>query len=201
MPVPCLGPIAKEKQHCCYSHSSHRKLILPMPWSHLSFSWVGNHVDIRGGLPAYAAAKQPEWIQEYCSFLPSAHQHSDSSIPYRQQLTTHSGTRVGAFPGRPLQQNRAFRQKPANIKASFPPPQNCLSSDSVICIILWDLVQAPGFLVDLSKFYLGILPFLFFFTIEIPSRNVIPVLLGTFDLQREVEGYLTQSYKQLSLTL
>lgn len=135
------------------------------------------------------------------SFLPSAHQHSDSFIPYHQQLATHSGTRVGTFPGRRLQQNRGFHQKPANIKASFPPPQNCLSSGSIISVILWGLVQVPGFLVDLSKFYLGILPFLFFFTIEIPSRNIIPVLLGTFDLQKEVEGYLTQSYKQLPLIL
>lgn len=106
---------------------------------------------------------QPEWVQKYCSLLPSAHQHSDSFVPYCQQLTTHSGTRVGAYPGRPLQQNRAFHQKPASIKANILPPQNCLSSGRAICIILRGLIQVPGCLEDLSNFYLGILPFLFFF--------------------------------------
>lgn len=202
MPVSCLGPIGKEML-LFPSQSWEGDPSFALKWL-LSFCWAGDHVDVRGDLPAYAAVKQPEWVQEYCSFLPSAHQHSDSFVPYRQQLTTHLGTGVGAFPGRPLQQSRAFHWKPDNIKANILPPQNCLSSGSAICIILWGLVQVPGFLEDLSNFYLGILPFLFFFSYwdfiqKCHSSSAWHVWL--MERSRRIGGYLTQWCKQLSLIL
>lgn len=159
MPVSCLGPIGKEML-LIPSVLGSRSPLCPEVTVALQLGW--RPCRCQGWLASLCSSRAARMVQEYCSFLPSTHRHSDSFVPYRQQLTTHSGTRVGAFPGRPLQLNRAFHRKPANIKANIPPPQNCLSSDSAICIILWGLVQEPGFLANSSKFYLGILPFLIF---------------------------------------